>query len=307
MHPLMRRIAVPAVLLGCAAVEVSRGGDALPSWLANLSVKAGASPDGALRALIAVQLAGAVLALLSAALATPVAWATAGTLAFSGLAELSAIVARPGSSAVPAATWAVPLAALALGLLGIIGLSRPVPATKARRFGAWSVVGVLAACVAAASVAGRLELAPRTVGSVAADGVETVVLNPEEWVGMTLPQAGLSRHLPAITPMVLEGTRWVVFYNPTCSRCHEVFRAYFAGPQDGTVVAVEIPKVPGEPIAAGDDLGDVECSGCQRLSLPVGKRWVITSPTIVRIEDGRVACVTSSDYGRCRPATGALP
>lgn len=307
MQGLTRRILVPAVLLACAAMEMLRGGDALPSWIANLSFKAGAGPDAVLRALIAAQLAGATLALFSSALSRPIAWMTAGALAFSGLAELSAIVGRPGTSPVPPSTWVMPLVGLGAGIAGIAVLARPAPPRPARRTGAWAVIGTLAACVAAAALAGRLELAPRSAGTIAADGVPTVVLNPEEWVGMTLPQSGLARHLPAITPLTLEGTRWIVFYNPACSRCHEVFRAYFGGPQGDAVIAVEVPPVPGEPIAPGDDLGDVECAGCPRLSLPPGTRWVITSPTIVRVEEGRVACATASDYGRCRAGTGTLP
>lgn len=307
MQGLVRRILVPAALLACAGLELWRGGDSLPTWVANLAYKTGAGPDAVLRILIAAQLAGAVLALFSAALSRPIAWAAAGALAFSGLAELSAIIGRPGTAPVPASTWVLPLVGLGAGIAGVAALSRPVPPRPARPVGAWSVLGALGACIAAAAVAGRLELAPRSAAGVAPDGVPTVMLNPEEWVGMTLPQSGLARHLPAITPATLEGTKWIVFYNPSCSRCHEVFRAYFGGPQGDSVIAVEIPVVPGEAVAAGDDLGDIECDGCRRLGLPAGTRWVITSPTIVRVEEGRIACATASDYGKCRQGTGTLP
>ncbi|MFM8698768.1 MAG: hypothetical protein ACKOF7_08910, partial [Phycisphaerales bacterium] len=60
------RIAVPLALLACVAVEFRMGADALPNWLANLSVKSGLGPERAVRLLAAFELLGAGLALLSA-------------------------------------------------------------------------------------------------------------------------------------------------------------------------------------------------------------------------------------------------
>ena len=92
-----------------------------------------------------------------------------------------------------------------------------------------------------------------------------------------------------------------------CGRCHQVFEAYFAGPQGGQVVAVRIPHVPGQTYVKTDQPEDIACEGCERLALPEGTRWVITSPTIVRFQGGTVDCVTSADYSRCRQGSGELP
>ncbi len=308
MHGLTTRILVPVILLACVLLEWSRGGDSLPTWVANLAVKTGLGADRALRILIALQLTGAVAALRRGSLARPVAWATGVALAFSGLAELSAIVNSPGQSAVPAARWIPPLAGLAVGAGVLAVLTRPRPAAPpARRIGAWTVITTAIVLAISLAVSARLTLAPRSAGGIGANGVETVMLNPEEWVGMTAAQCGIARHLPQLTPLTMEGTKWVVFYSPTCGRCHEVFGAYFKGPQNGEVIAVRVPIAPGDVQAKGDQPEDVECEGCERLTLPEGKRWVITPPTIVRFEGGKVACATSADYSRCRKGSDELP
>lgn len=301
-----RRIAVPALLLACAAIEWRRGGDSLPTWLANFSTKTGVGPDRALRIAMSLELLGAVVALASRGGSRAVAWATGGAFAFSGLAELSAVVGAPGQGTVPAGTWVAPLLSLGVGALLLSAMARrePPSTVPAPRFTAWKAIGLLAAATGATALAGRATLTPRA-GLLGVDGVETVILNPSQWVGMSMPQTGLPRHLPMLTPLTMEGTKWVVFYSPTCGRCHEVFKTYFAGPQHGEVIAVRIPHAPGDEVIGGDAPRDVECEECERLSLPEGKRWIVTPPTIVRLENGTVTCVTSMDYDRCRPASSA--
>jgi hypothetical protein len=305
MHGILRRLVIPALLLACVGIEWHRGGDSLPTWVANLSVKVGGGPDRALRIILALQILGAAVALASRGGSRIVAWAAGAALAFSGLAELSAIVAAPGKAAVPVGTWVAPLLGLAIGTWILSVMARPEPRPmRPARVTAWKAIATITAAACAAGIAGRASLAPRS-GFLGVDGVETVILHPEQWVGMTLPQSGFSRQLPAITPLTLEGTKWVVFYSPTCGRCHEVFRTYFAGPQHHEVIAVRIPHAPGDEVIKGDQPEDVECEECERLSLPEGTRWIVTPPTIVKIEGGRVTCVSGMDYDRCRPASGA--
>lgn len=307
MQGFVRRIAVPALLLACVGIEWSRGGDSLPTWMANVSIKTGMGTDRALRILIALELCGAVLACLSARNSRPVAWAAGVGFAFSALAELSAIVNAPGTNAVAASVWVAPLAWLALGAGILAVMSRPGPAPAPWRFSAWRLMGGIVVCAIGFGIAGRLDLAARTNARIGDNGVETVVLNPSEWVGMTLPQTGLSRQVPALTPLTLEGTKWIVLYSPTCARCHEVFRVYFAGPQNGEVIAVAIPHAPGEEVLKSDQPEDVACEGCERLTLPEGKRWIVTPPTIIKVEGGKITCVTSADYDRCRKGSESAP
>jgi hypothetical protein len=307
MHGFVTRVGVPVVLLACVAIEWSQGGNSLPTWTANLATKTGIGTDRLLRILIALQLAAAPVALLSARLSRPIAWACGVALAFSGLAELSAIVNAPGNAAVPPSTWIAPLVGLAIGAGIVATLLKHVPASPQPRLGAWTVLGALALLAVTLATSARLTLEARSAGTIGAGGVETVMLNPEEWVGMSAAQAGIARHVPQLTPLTMEGTKWVVFYSPTCGRCHEVFRAYFAGPQNGEVIAVKVPHAPGDTVLPSDQPEEVECQGCEMLSLPEGKRWVITPPTIVKFENGVVTCATSADYTRCRKGSDETP
>lgn len=308
MNGLLRRIAIPALLLTCVGIEWSRGGDALPTWIANLSIKTGYGSDKILRLLIAVELCGAFFAFLSSGMSRRIAWLTGAGFAFSGLAELSAIVNAPGDTAVPASMWIAPLVGLAIGTGTLAIMARPttVPVPRSR-ISALKVIGAVVIGMIAFGIAGRLELSPRTNSRFGSNGAETVVLNPDEWVGMTMAEAGIARHVPQLTPLTMEGTKWVVFYSPTCGRCHEVFRTYFSGPQAGSVIAVMVPHGPGVKVLPSDQPADVACEGCERLSLPDTKQWIITPPTIVKVENGKVTCVTSTDYDRCRTPADVKP
>jgi hypothetical protein len=148
-----------------------------------------------------------------------------------------------------------------------------------------------------------MTVTPRTDVTLGAGGVEAVALDPSQWTGKTFAQAGVAVHVPMLTATTLSGTQWVVFYRPSCGRCHQVMETYFAGPQDGSVIAVKVPYGPGEEFAPGDFAEDVACAGCEMLELPSKRRWIITTPTIAKVEDGIITCVTWTDYDRCRAAS----
>ena len=311
------RIGAPLLLLGQAASEFLWGGNAVSRWVVGFATKSGIGLERTVRGMIALQIIAIAFALLFPATSTAIAWVTFVGLAFGGLAELSALVNSPGSAPLPAGVWVLPVGCLALGAAGIaiLGRSAPAPSMPRAPVTAWRVFIALFVVGGALSIAARVvvpERAAEPTGIVNASsggtgGIENVVFNPEEWVGHTIPETGLGRHLPKLTPATLEGTKWIVFYQATCGRCHEVFRAYFGGPQHDEVVAVAVPPPPDAPAAHSDQPTEIECEECLRLALPEGKRWIITTPTIVKVESGKVTCVTSSDYDRCRPGTGALP
>jgi hypothetical protein len=299
------RVAVPVALLACVAVEYRMGADALPNWLANLSVKSGLGAERAVRLLAAFELLGAGIALVSARRARMVAWLACAAFAFSALAELSAIVAAPGNRALPGRVWIGPVLGLAFGGGGLWLLSsRPAAETPAAaRVTPWRAMALVALAAASFGVAGSMTVTPRTDVTLGAGGVEAVALDPSQWTGKTFAQAGVAVHVPMLTATTLSGTQWVVFYRPSCGRCHQVMETYFAGPQDGSVIAVKVPYGPGEEFAPGDFAEDVACAGCEMLELPSKRRWIITTPTIAKVEDGIITCVTWTDYDRCRAAS----
>ena len=302
------RVAVPVALLACVAIEFRLGADALPNWLANLSVKSGLGAERAVRLLAAFELLGAGIALASARRARTVAWLACAAFAFSALAELSAIVAAPGNRALPGRVWIGPVLGLAFGGGGLWLLSsRPAAEPPpAARFTPWRAMALVALAAASFGIAGSMTVMPRTDVTLGAGGVEAVALDPSQWTGKTFAQAGVAAHVPMLTATTLSGTQWVVFYRPSCGRCHQVMETYFAGPQDGSVIAVKVPYGPGEEFAPGEFAEDVACTGCEMLELPSKRRWIITTPTIAKVEDGIITCVTWTDYDRCRAASESL-
>jgi hypothetical protein len=301
MRTLLTRVIVPVALAWIAIAGHRAGGDMLPNWLANLSVKTGLGVDRAVRLVTAFAIVGAALGFLSARRAPRVAWITCSALAFTALAELSAIIAAPGNRALPGHVWTGPLISAALGGGGLWVLSRPHAAVPAAaRFTVWRLAGTLAVLMVAFGVAGRMNVTPRTDVSLGAGGVEAVSLDASQWVGKSFAAAGVAIHAPLLTPATLSGTKWVVFYRPNCGRCHQILDTYFAGPQGGNVVAVKVPYGPGEEQSPSDMPEEVRCEECERIELPSGKRWIITTPTIAKVEDGVITCVTWTDYDRCR-------
>jgi hypothetical protein len=268
-------------------------------------VKSGLGAERAVRLLAAFELLGAGIALVSARRARMVAWLACAAFAFSALAELSAIVAAPGNRALPGRVWIGPVLGLAFGGGGLWLLSsRPAAETPAAaRFTPWRAMALVALAAASFGIAGSMTVTPRTDVTLGAGGVEAVALDPSQWTGKTFAQAGVAVHVPMLTATTLSGTQWVVFYRPSCGRCHQVMETYFAGPQDGSVIAVKVPYGPGEEFAPGDFAEDVACAGCEMLELPSKRRWIITTPTIAKVEDGIITCVTWTDYDRCRAAS----
>ncbi len=298
------RAVVPLLLVIVASIVIWKGGNCLPNWLANASVRTGVGVDAAVKLLVGAMFAAAALAVLYRRLAVPIAWVTLVSMAFVGLAELSALFAAPGEGVLPVLAWLLPLIALVLGALGVWGLGSTAPtkeeaaAIESGRVTPWRVLVAIVVLAVSAGVAARLTVQPRDARQVG--GIEFVDLDVASWVGKTLPATGLARRLPDVTRLTLEGTKWIVFFQPSCGRCHDVFRVYFAGDQEGSVIAIEVPHAPDSSVLESDQPEEIECTNCARLTLASGVHWGITTPTIVKVEEGIVTCVTSSDYGRCR-------
>ena len=66
MRTLLTRVIVPVALAWIAIAAHRSGGDMLPNWLANLSVKTGFGVDRTVRLVTAFAIVGAALGLLSA-------------------------------------------------------------------------------------------------------------------------------------------------------------------------------------------------------------------------------------------------
>jgi hypothetical protein len=89
-----------------------------------------------------------------------------------------------------------------------------------------------------------------------------------------------------------EGRWYVVFYGPTCDHCSEVFQKHFAQGSPVPTVKVAIPDENGMPRSGTYPM---PCPGCEEAALPSGLAWVLGTPVVFAIEDGRIICATEGE------------
>jgi hypothetical protein len=289
---------------GTAGLWLVGGAARLPSWLGTAGQRLGLGE---------IQTTQVVIGFLAASVATIAisgVRARAGLLitrsllvvfAFAAVATIASEFARPsGESLLAALVWPVVAAAAALVLHRMTDRVAKAPAVPFRSPGLLllSLIAVWTVCLATAS---RLPIneSGRPQAKLASAG-DSIVLDPVLWQGRTLPDTPLSRLLPVLTPLTLEGESVIVLYNPSCGHCRELFEKHFAIASPGRrVLAVEVPPPPGAIAAIGDGLGPVPCEGCERFELPVGKTYLLKPPTIAVLRDGRVICATDNDHDTC--------
>jgi hypothetical protein len=114
----------------------------------------------------------------------------------------------------------------------------------------------------------------------------------DSWVGKRWEELDIAQYMSAWPTGFAEGTRYVVFYGKSCEHCHELFTSYFAGSMPAPTTAVAVPenKTGFDPPSMA-----MPCTECELLELPIGCDWIITTPILVRLEDGVVACAREGE------------
>ena len=107
----------------------------------------------------------------------------------------------------------------------------------------------------------------------------------------------IAEHLPKLVAAIGNGNAWIVFYNPRCGHCHDLFRTHFAQPSDIPIYAIEVPPSPDAELLESDQPEAIDCPSCQHEMLPLGRGWLVTPPTVVRVEHGIVRCVAEPNLG----------
>ena len=272
------------------------------SWLVNLGLKFGATAIDTTRITLVAAISSAVL--IGALWLRP-KWQEAlsrvamTTVAFIAAAELAALIAKP-----VVAGQVYPAIALIGSLAPLVMANHPwmrgtAAPTAASSNGRVITVASIALVVSIAITA-RVSLHDTIhAEDLSGQGFEPIELDTPSWIGRTLPATGIARHLPILTAKTLEGTSYIVFYNPHCSHCRELFETALANPNDARVIAVEVPPAQSQNIASGDDLGPIDCGTCDKLTLPMGPLWLVDMPTLVRVENGVVTCVATKEFERC--------
>jgi len=287
-----------------AGLWIAGGAARLPSWLDTAGQRLGLDEIRTTQMVIGFLVASAAtlaFAGVRARAGLAIARALLVVFAFAAVATIASEFARPaGGSLLTALAWPVAAAAAALVLHRMadrVGKGTAVPF----RSPGLMLVALIALWTASLAVASRMPVEasgrPPVKGAPSGD---SIVLDPVSWQGRTLPDTPLSRILPLLTPLTLEGDSVIVLYNPSCGHCRELFEKHFAAADPRwRVIAVEVPPPPGVLVAQGDGLGPVPCEGCERLELPAGKTYLLKPPTIAVIRNGRVICATDNDHDTC--------
>lgn len=296
MNPLVLARLV-AVVWAAAAIWVAVGqGEVVPVWIVGMVARAGGSPEFAVRLVagIAAAVAGILLAFGSKARVPALVACVA--LVFSGIADVSARWSL-GSSLLPSIAPIIAGAVFA----GLLWRSPPA-AARVRHPGIAGVLAVLSVVIGAA-IAANLEVAtiesPINAGRDESGRYIVHDISPSEWEGLTIEETGLLDHLPAIRGLVQDQPTLIAFYRPNCGACHDLFDMHFGERLPARIVAVRVPPAEGVELTDNDLPEDVTCADCVRLAFPDGPVWLIQTPALVEVVDGRVTCVSTEDFHRC--------
>ncbi|MSQ90591.1 MAG: hypothetical protein EXS01_04240 [Phycisphaerales bacterium] len=301
MHNIAIRILAPLLFVATALGMVGQGTRWMPLWIANVGARISLTEIATAQLVVGILIATAVtLALCGGRLKTIAVRVALVAYAFCCVATLASLLAR--SSTVGNLPLLMPTIALcaAMGINLVLDRTKRVDSRHHNRSGVWFGAGILGIWVLSLGLAARVPIAMNSTLRTDARGIESVSLDYVQWQGRTLPDTGLSRLLPHLTALTLEGRSIIILYSPECGHCREVFDQYFATPRpDVKVFAVEIPPPPDSIALSGDNLGPMPCADCQRLSLPLGKHYILKPPTVLVVDNGRVVCATDSDWKSC--------
>ncbi|MAD77815.1 MAG: hypothetical protein CMJ51_00410 [Planctomycetaceae bacterium] len=296
------RLALAAAFVASAIAIATVGGDAVPLWIIGVAARTGLEPELAARLTTGacVALAGVLLVLgrrgrIPAILA-------AGALAFSGIADGSALLSLGDDASVG---FLRPALQLLVGVIAFIGLLRGKPDERKLRHPMIAGSGVVISVVMGAAVAANLSVAMpdgfRNQSSArGSDGRFAVnELDSRQWIGQRIEDTPLNDHLPAVRALAADQPTLISFYRPNCDSCHDLFDGHFGKRLPARVIAIRVPPAEGVTMAESDLPDDVYCADCVKLTLPEGPVWLVESPVVIEVVDGVVTCVSTDDYDRC--------
>jgi hypothetical protein len=114
-----------------------------------------------------------------------------------------------------------------------------------------------------------------------------------DWQGERWSELELAAYMSRQPQDVDEGQRYVIFYSRSCDHCQALFERYFSAPAPVPTTIVAIPET-----KAGftrETWLEMHCEGCEELELPAGTDWIMTTPIVVALEDGKVVCAKEGE------------
>ena len=268
--------------------------------------------DFVLRSFIGLELVVVVLMVLMARWARPVAIFMLGAFCLVLIGEMvTGNFENCGCFGdLPVTPWQMLIAdgTLLLGAIFLGPAERPPAATFKRILVA--AVLTLAAFGTSFGMPGRTVVAPPVDGNGGetppppdADGCPPLPGRPaldtmywpiyENWIGECWTETELAPHARPLPKDFGKGTWYVLFYRKDCEHCHELMARFFTGTLSIRTVAIAVPEPEGFPDAF-DDLG-MPCTDCVQRELPVGPNYVMSTPVLVRVEEGIVQCAAEVD------------
>ena len=222
------RILTPLLLIITAITWIQGGTAWMPLWTSNVGLRIGLSPISSAQLVIGLLFAVAVSLLLFGRKLFGSFLSRIGlvTYAFCCVATLASVMAST-----PAGAGLAPLLFPAIGLLISLGLYLLIDKSNAvevapSRSAFWIGAGIFAIWVVAIGISVRIPLAMTASSKQQSVGENSVLLDYVQWQGRTLPDTGLSRLLPILTALTLEGRCIIILYSPECSHCRELFEKY---------------------------------------------------------------------------------
>lgn len=289
------RIIIACGLVAAAITLSVQGTSVVPEFIAGFAAQTKGDIQTIARIGVGALLAAATAILLLGRRGYGLALLVTVATAFIGVADVAASVTSSTTSGVQGAIAAL---FIGCGMFGALTLTKPTndssarpKATTARTTG--SVVGaIFIGAIVAANV-----VPPDTREAGTRRVTYSVVDFPiGDWPGQTLEETGLLEYIPALSAFVeFGGPTVLAFYTPHCHLCHEFFEEEFDRRRGAQVIAIKVPAAEGVEAADPTLDEDVACTTCTNLTLPKGPVWLIQSPLIVTVADGRVTCVAQHD------------
>ena len=286
------RLLVPAWLLVMAGLQIADGTtDVLPIWMKGMAVRVHIEPTTALRILLGLELLFAGWMLLLGRWSQTLA---IGAMAFACFSAIASISAAPDNRQAVLVSAVVLVISGLLLLLLLRGEKRPAAPLSIQ----WQAIGALAVAVISSIIAIQvpMRLVDESIRGTFRPKrpLEVVELDFANGVGKPFADSGIRSHMPKLVAAALDGRSYVIFYNPRCGSCHDLFREHFQQTVDGKILAVRIPAAPDELLLPSDQPDEVECPQCTFYELPGDRVWQLeprVPPIVVVVDDGIVTCV----------------
>lgn len=314
----LSRVIVPLWVLTGAVVKLMAGSpNNLPQNFVDFGRDAGINLGHMLYTLIGLEIFAVAVMVLLARFARPMAIFMLSVFCLVLIGEMARGEQSCGcfGGGVEVQPWQM-LLIDAILLVGVILFRPKVPESamglsKAAPIAAALAVGGLAVSFAGAAILHQDQAQETEVVDDGEESDPTINPNPrslprfwytenlDSWRGQPWREVDIFRFMRRWPADMDEGTRYVVFFSPTCEHCRDMFIDDLSQPLDAPVIAVQIPYSDRQLTGPNPLFDPAEYTGMQHLALPVGPDWIITAPLALRIENGIITCVQESDHKQC--------